>query len=171
MRFTPDSVASSKKAQFLNFSAKEDLVFRRYVCDNEQQRDSVVQDIFETGFKAHWIKPPPEFNVVKVNQAGKHQERTFKLTIDSLLNLDHNVVKSETSFAGIEEVTMDPTDPDVVWMKLKAETFKRKIICGGQAKELEVVLNEGLQRYKQLFQNEEGALEEEGDEHYNVMKT
>jgi len=169
MRFTPESVTTTKKTQFLSFTSKEDLVFRRYVCTTLQQRESVLQDIFETGFKTHWMKPPPDFSVIKVNQAGKHQERTFKLTIDSLLNLDHSSVKSETSFAGMEEVTLDPTDNDVLWMKLKAETFKRKIICK-QAKDLVIVLNEGLQRYGQIFQAEEGALEEEGDEEYNVMK-
>jgi len=115
------------------------------------------------------MRPPQDFNVVKVNQAGKHQERVFKLTIDSLLNLDHNTIKSETSFAGMEEAVLDPNDPDVLWMKLKAETFKRKIICKGQAKELVQVLTEGLQRYKHNFQNEEGAFQMEGDDEYNTV--
>ena len=103
-----------------------------------QERDSILQDIYEMSFKNHWMKPPPEFKVTKVdypprlpssilpsspsfprallfhppspliyllsqvNQAGKHQERVFRLTIDSLLNLHNSQIKSETSFAGIE---------------------------------------------------------------------
>lgn len=71
------------------------------------------------GFKGHWMKPAPEFKVTKVNQAGKHQERIFRLTIDSLLNLANNQIKSETSFAGIDSISMDQSEPDVAWLKLK----------------------------------------------------
>lgn len=65
------------------------------------------------------MKPAPEFKVTKVNQAGKHQERIFRLTIDSLLNLANNQIKSETSFAGIDSISMDQSEPDVAWLKLK----------------------------------------------------
>jgi len=170
MRFSSQAAPSQPKKGPFNFSSnKEDLVFRKYVCSTVQERDNVIQDIYETSFKSHWMKRPPlEYKVVKVNQAGKHQERLFKLTIDSLLNLDHSQVKSETSFAGIEEVTLDSADPDVVWLKLKAETYKRKIISKGQARPLVEVLSEGLQRYTQVTEGEEGVLNQEGDEEYNV---
>jgi len=170
MRFSSQLTPTiSRKGPFVfSSSNKDDLIMRKYVCSTVQERDSVIQDIYETSFKSHWMKRPPlEYKVVKVNQAGKHQERLFKLTIDSLLNLDHGQVKSETSFAGIEEVTLDPSDPDVVWLKLKSETYKRKIISKGMGKPLVEVLSEGLQRYTQVTLGEEGVLNNEGDEEYN----
>ena len=33
----------------------------------------------------------------KVNRAGRHQDRVFKMTCDSLLNLDNRTIKSEVT--------------------------------------------------------------------------
>ena len=65
--------------------------FRRYVFNSKHDRDEVVMNIFKTGFNR--INLPQEFKVVKVNKRGRHQDRTFKLTCDSLLNLDANNIK------------------------------------------------------------------------------
>eukprot|EP00026_Physarum_polycephalum_P009383 Phypoly_transcript_09505.p1 GENE.Phypoly_transcript_09505~~Phypoly_transcript_09505.p1 ORF type:complete len:415 (+),score=83.28 Phypoly_transcript_09505:95-1246(+) len=157
----------SKKALPFSFSAgnDKDQASRRYICNNVQERDSILQDIYEMSFKNHWMKPPPEFKVTKVNQAGKHQERVFKLTIDSLLNLNNNQIKSETSFAGIEGVFMDPVEPDTAWIKLKAENYRRKIICS-QANLLVEHLNEAVKRYTQVVGNEEDNLKQDLEEEF-----
>ena len=55
----------------------------------------------------------------KVNRAGKHQERLFKLTIDSLLNINDSKILNEISFSGIETVSQDQANSDVIWLKYK----------------------------------------------------
>eukprot|EP01113_Clastostelium_recurvatum_P021211 TRINITY_DN2509_c0_g1_i2.p1 TRINITY_DN2509_c0_g1~~TRINITY_DN2509_c0_g1_i2.p1 ORF type:complete len:928 (-),score=285.96 TRINITY_DN2509_c0_g1_i2:70-2805(-) len=168
MRFkvTPDELAQKSKSLFGGSHA--DLEFRRYVCNNEQERDSILQDIFENAFKLNFVKARQEYRVVKVNQAGKHQERIFKLTCDSLLNLADTKIQSETSFAGIEGVTLDPHDADVLWMKLKAEPFRRKIICRGYAPQLFEVLSEAMLRYQQGNAYLERELNQDADELFGM---
>ncbi|KYQ92202.1 Ras GTPase activation domain-containing protein [Tieghemostelium lacteum] len=147
---------------------------RKYVCNHELERDHILQDIFETGFKMglariaqHQLQRPPlptEFKVIKVNNAGKHQERIFKLTIDSLLNLDQQSIKSENSFAGIEEVHCDQEVKDVVWIKFKSEAHKRKIICrDNEGKLLHDALTEAINKYQTTIDIQENDLKLEGE--------
>eukprot|EP01111_Echinosteliopsis_oligospora_P016784 TRINITY_DN7083_c0_g1_i1.p1 TRINITY_DN7083_c0_g1~~TRINITY_DN7083_c0_g1_i1.p1 ORF type:complete len:862 (+),score=221.30 TRINITY_DN7083_c0_g1_i1:213-2798(+) len=169
MRFaiTEGAVAKKKNPLVFSgaFSSAKDLYLRRYICNTIQERDSVLQDIYEMGFKGHWMKANPEFKVTKVNQAGKHQERVFKLTIDSLLNLNSNTIKSETSFAGIDTVTQDSYDPDIIYLKLKGEPFTRKLFCHGNGKALAGVLLQELHRYSHISKEQEGLEQNEGDLH------
>jgi hypothetical protein len=165
LRFDVVEKPAAKKGPFSFSADHKDLASRRYICANVQERDSILQDIYEMSFKNHWMKPPPEFKVTKVNQAGKHQERVFRLTIDSLLNLANNQIKSETSFAGIEGVFMDPVEPDTAWLKLKAENFRRKIICT-QASLLVEHLSEAVKRYAQQAGNEEDNLKQDLEDDY-----
>eukprot|EP00727_Mastigamoeba_balamuthi_P010622 m51a1_g6182 hypothetical protein (799) ;mRNA; f:35434-38521 len=125
-----------------------DKLRRTYFCNSPQERDSIMADIFTCGFKKAQQKLPQEFPVVKVNRAGKAQERLFKLTIDSVMNLDNQQrIKTEVSFAGIEEVRVDPTLQDVLWLKYKADASWRKIICGSP-EQLQRALLEGMRQYQ-----------------------
>ncbi|KAN0025304.1 hypothetical protein ACTFIU_003564 [Dictyostelium citrinum] len=144
---------------------------RKYICNHELERDHILQDIFETGFKMGLQSKstkslPTEYKVIKVNNVGKHQERIFKLTIDSLLNLDQQRIKSENSFAGIEEVILDPHDDDIVWLKFKSEPNKRKIICTvkGEGKLLLEVLTDAINKYQTTIDIQEGALKLDAEE-------
>ena len=57
--------------------------------------------------------------MVKVNTNGKRQQRLFKLTCDSLLNIANNKIKTEISFAGIQSVCLDPTTDNAVLLHYK----------------------------------------------------
>jgi len=152
-----------------NGSGQDGSTSRKYVCNHELERDHILQDIFETGFKMGLRKSsknlPTEYKVIKVNGAGKHQERIFKLTIDSLLNLDQQRIKSENSFAGIEEVVLDTDVEDVVWIKYKSERHKRKIICSkGEGKLLWEVLTDAIHKYQTSIDIQEGAFKLDAEE-------
>lgn len=121
---------------------------RRYIFTNAQDRDEVLLDIFRTGFSSAGGHLSQEFRVVKINKRGRHQDRTFKLTCDSLLNLDSSSIKSEISFAGIDSVTQDEAQPQVLYLQFKAESQVRKIICKDDATRLLKCLRYGIQRYR-----------------------
>eukprot|EP01132_Coremiostelium_polycephalum_P001368 gene1368-1726_t len=182
--------ALSNRIGFLSLTkssnVQTDSPIRKYVCNHELERDHILQDIFEAGFKLGLSKIkrpssptstspttsanihnelPNEYRVIKVNNAGKHQERIFKLTIDSLLNLDQQRIKSENSFAGIEEVLVDTENEDVVWMKYKSEPHRRKIICNkGEGRMLCDVLTEAIHKYQKSIDLQEGALKLDAEE-------
>jgi hypothetical protein len=89
----------------------------------------IVEDFFLTAFTAATIDGPLEYKIVKVNQAGKKQERTFKFTIDSVLNLDDNKIRTELSYAGFEYAKKDPANSRHVIMKMKNQANSRQLIC------------------------------------------
>jgi len=60
------------------------------------------------------------FKVIKVNKAGRRQQRIMKLTTDSILNLNGNTICTEIHFAGLERIWLDAEHSDTFWIKYKA---------------------------------------------------
>ena len=119
-----------KKSLFgqLGMKDKADLTTRTYICSSRQDAERFMEDVFEAAYRAQGLMDPLQYKVVKVNEVGKHQDRTFKITCDSLLNLDGNRIRTEISFVGIKQVDCDKNDPRVLWIQLKIEYGPRKII-------------------------------------------
>ena len=85
---------------------------------------------------------------MKVNAAGKHQERVFKLTVDSLMNVSGAEIRHEMCFAGIEDVKHDATASGTVWIKYKSEPQWRKVIMEpAAAQSLVSSLLESIKQY------------------------
>jgi len=122
--------------------------FRTYICSSITERDAILLDLFASGFRCGYAAGKQEFEVVKVNKVGKQQKRVFKLTTDSLMNVDGDEIKHEMPFAGIEGVYPDPNNPDTVWLKYKAEEERRQILVGTQAEAFIKALQDGLARYQ-----------------------
>ena len=141
MRFSDDPFETKRL-----FGTQSDLATRIYVCNNLKERDAILRDIFSGGFKLGQGATQQEFSVVKINKAGKRQERKFKITVDSLMNVAGGDIRHEISFAGIEDVQYDPADPEVVLIKYKAEKEWRKAICK-DAEALYNAIREGIRRY------------------------
>eukprot|EP01096_Ripella_sp_DP13-Kostka_P003269 TRINITY_DN1472_c1_g2_i1.p1 TRINITY_DN1472_c1_g2~~TRINITY_DN1472_c1_g2_i1.p1 ORF type:complete len:333 (-),score=142.24 TRINITY_DN1472_c1_g2_i1:18-1016(-) len=140
---------SKKSFLGVQWKTEGDSSFRRYKILTRQDRDEIIEDIFRIGFQYGPVPLlPQEYRVTKVNKRGRHQERTFKFTCDSLLNIDNNNIKSEISFAGIENVEQDTHDPHVIWLQFKMESSRRKIICKDSTN-LILALKEGMERYRQ----------------------
>jgi hypothetical protein len=137
------------------------------VCSCQEDRDEILEDLFTFAFRlsvpaqpdgrpsTHLAPPPleadpPEFRVTKLNRSGKPQERVFKITCDSILNLDASKIRSEIGFAGIEGV--DPVGSCSLLLRLKGDDLPRRIICRSEAeaRHLERLLREGAQRYQRL---------------------
>ena len=134
-----DYVEQRRKAKGFGFSDSDDMLTRRYVCKtiqvrimriscrNFKDRDDIIEDIFRCGYllKDDSQALPQEYRVTKINRVGKHQERLFKLTIDSLLNINDHKILNEMSFSGIEQVALDPKDKDLITLKYKVKNRQR----------------------------------------------
>jgi len=141
-------------------SSSQDVTYRIYNCQSISDRNNVVCDLFRVAFKMSTIEQPQQYKVVKVNNAGKHQRRVFKLTCDALLNVDGvNKIKSEFSFAGIEFVKQDPKFDDVIQMKIKGEDYPREIHCDNTT-ELVGALVKSMESYQQEREYEDNAEKE-----------
>lgn len=130
--------------------SEADQFFRKYICKCNQDRDDILQDFFRCGFDSARSTLPQEYRVIKVNNTGKRQERLLKVTSDSLLNIDYSSgrIKSEISFAGVEDISLDSNEKNVIWLKFKAEEKKRKIICVDFSNELYQVLQDCMEKYQ-----------------------
>jgi len=125
MRFKPEE---SAKLKYKFFGAPQASDERTYICQSLADRDGILLDIFSGGFRSGHVQGRQEYNVVKVNGVGKHQDRVFKLTVDSLMNISGSDIRHEMCFAGIDDVKPDDKTPGIVWMKYKSEPQWRKII-------------------------------------------
>lgn len=134
LNFSSESIerdSGKKKGMFnvISLSNKADLETRKYICANKAESEKFMEDIFEAAFHATKLRYPQQFKVIKVNGVGKHQERIFKFTCDSLLNMDGHRIRTEISYAGIKDVKVDKHDVHTLYIQLKSETTSRRIIC------------------------------------------
>ena len=155
LRFCPDSndaLAHLRKKSIhrrLRRTTELDQMIRKYMVESPTDLQAIIEEIFQAGFLLGITSIlPQEYPVIKVNPAGKAQQRIFKLTGDSLLNLNRECkIRDEISFAGIEMVELDSSDKTILWLKKKTEPRPRKIISK-DALSLYRVLSEGIERYK-----------------------
>lgn len=126
---------------------------RRYLFNSAQERDEVLLDIFSIGFMSAGANIGQDFKVDKINKRGRHQNRVFKLTCDSLLNMDGTYIKSEIPFAGIDYVSLEESNQQVLVMKFKGESHQRKVISK-DAVELYRSLLSGMERYNDQVEAE-----------------
>jgi len=151
LSFRPSDKIPGKKAPWLSRMANSatDEVFRRYICRSPKERDMIIQDFFRVGFSSFGKQQQQqEWRVVKVNLSGKRQQRLFKLTCDSLLNISNNKIKTEISFAGISSVCLDSSLENAILLRFKGETEPRQIFCA-QSVEFTHVVSTVLARFNQ----------------------
>ena len=153
MRFQADPQKKKKKktvfgaVRMIGSGSSQHEDIRTYICSTLAERDAILQDLYASAFRCGYSSGRQEYKVVKVNRVGKHQERVFKLTVDSLMNVANNEIRHEMCFAGIDEVKADQTDKNVVWLKYKSETLWRQIIMD-DADTFIRLLQDGLRRYR-----------------------
>eukprot|EP00768_Dysnectes_brevis_P005053 gnl/Dysnectes_brevis/3644_a4648_843.p1 GENE.gnl/Dysnectes_brevis/3644_a4648_843~~gnl/Dysnectes_brevis/3644_a4648_843.p1 ORF type:complete len:593 (-),score=173.14 gnl/Dysnectes_brevis/3644_a4648_843:589-2367(-) len=159
LAFLPGKSGTAAPGVFI--SEKRDRGPRTYECPTIRARDEILGEILELCFRAarasdttiSSVDPPavlpPAFKVIKVNRHGKSQSRVFKLTKDSLLNLDGSKIKTETHFASFEYSRPDEEDPKCFWFKVRGEEDPRRNMAASESEreELLSMFCEGIGHY------------------------
>eukprot|EP00771_Trimastix_marina_P000561 gnl/Trimastix_PCT/1580.p1 GENE.gnl/Trimastix_PCT/1580~~gnl/Trimastix_PCT/1580.p1 ORF type:complete len:929 (-),score=310.30 gnl/Trimastix_PCT/1580:734-3139(-) len=102
---------------------------RRYVCASVQQRDEILEDIFETAVRAGSITLPQAFRVVEMIGPTKRALRVLKLTADSALLLNGRAICEEIHLTSIQSVRVQD---GCLWVHLKMNGV-RQLRCSDAA--------------------------------------
>jgi hypothetical protein len=88
-----------------------DILKANYLCINNAQRDILFEEIFIHAVSTFGYKIPQSFIVskelFKIGFKGKLQERTVKITSDSILNCKKRKIKREIPFSSISSIIID----------------------------------------------------------------
>lgn len=119
-----------------------------------------MEDFFQTVFTAATTTVPLQYKIVKVNEVGKKQDRTFKLTLDSVLNLDGTKIRTELAFAGFEMIKKDPSNKRQIVLKMKNQAKERIIIAKDDTERdvLWKLLSDAVYASQSLASSEENLL-------------
>ena len=123
-------------------------------------REKILEDFFATVFSAATTTVALQYKVVKVNEAGKKQDRIFKLTLDSVLNLDGSKIRTELAFAGFELIKKDPHNKKYIVIKMKNQPKERLIITNNDTERdlLWKLLSDAVNNAQSIASSEENLL-------------
>ncbi|KAG2393976.1 hypothetical protein C9374_003740 [Naegleria lovaniensis] len=94
-----NDVAVKKKKKF-------EVGFRRYIVNSEQEREAVLEEIFETVVRSQYCTTYQSFSALLYKGTSKKAKRLLKLTADSILEVSGRTIKNEFPFIGIEYCRM-----------------------------------------------------------------
>jgi hypothetical protein len=101
---------------FLKQSKSTDVKTHKYSCYTEQQRDIIVEAIFDAGIRSSSLSLPQTFLVDKENKKGRKQKRLIKFTLDSILNFKDKTIKREIPFSTIQSFYLDTVNKRVMYI-------------------------------------------------------
>src|SRR3989338_4134249 len=90
---------------------KTDVGFRRYIVNSEQEREAVLEEIFETVVRSQYCTTYQSFNALLYKGTSKKAKRLIKLTSDSMLEVSGRTIKNEFPFIGIEYCRLTSASP------------------------------------------------------------
>eukprot|EP00769_Ergobibamus_cyprinoides_P000316 gnl/Ergobibamus_cyprinoides/1305.p2 GENE.gnl/Ergobibamus_cyprinoides/1305~~gnl/Ergobibamus_cyprinoides/1305.p2 ORF type:complete len:142 (+),score=20.52 gnl/Ergobibamus_cyprinoides/1305:631-1056(+) len=131
---------------------------RIYECTNVRVRDEVLGELFELCFsfgvlgkQPHPVPVQPETSVLKTNRHGKTQSRLFKLSKDSLMNLDKARSQGRSCTSPCSSgPAWTPDDPSAFFLLYRGEESPRRNKCASaqEASHLVQALSDGIARYE-----------------------
>ncbi|EFC41685.1 hypothetical protein NAEGRDRAFT_80615 [Naegleria gruberi] len=90
---------------------KSEVGFRRYIVNSEQEREAVLEEIFETVVRSQYCTTYQSFNSLLYKGTSKKAKRLIKLTADSMLEVSGRTIKNEFPFIGIEYCRLTSASP------------------------------------------------------------
>ncbi|KAG9394009.1 hypothetical protein J8273_4609 [Carpediemonas membranifera] len=143
----PPDISKDTPGYFPHRDKGEDGHPRTYECTNIRIRDEVLGEVFEMIWAYHAKPVPVAYDLVKVNKYGKRQNRVFKLTRDSVMNMRGSHIQTETHFATVAAVQVEGS---TLYMTIEGEDSPRENILKTPelAEELCRAIKDGMRRFE-----------------------
>jgi hypothetical protein len=121
----------------------------RYSCFTENQRDIIVESIFDSSIRSCSLEFEQTFNILKENESGKKEPRILKLTSDSILNFQEKIIKKEIPYATIQSFYVDHDEKDKLTIHFMNKGQKRAyIVRSKEAERLRDALLDAIMRFR-----------------------
>ncbi|KAL9655139.1 hypothetical protein ABK040_008915 [Willaertia magna] len=98
LKSTSSTSGNDKKKE----KKKSKVGLRRYIVNTENERELLLEDIFETVVRSQHCTTFQSFNILRFKSASKKTKRLIKLTSDSILEVSGRTIKYEYPFIGVE---------------------------------------------------------------------
>lgn len=114
---------------FIKAPEKQVVQTRKYSCYTEQQRDVIVDAVFEAGVRSSSLHMPQVFAVEKISsKKNKRTERVFKFTLDSILHFKDRVIKREIPYSTIQSFFLDNSNKNIIYINFMYRGVKKQYV-------------------------------------------
>jgi len=153
IKFEPETeqeITNRGAGYFLKSGANVGIQTRKYSCYTEQQRDIIVEAIYDAGIRSSSLNLVQTFMVQKENKKGKMQKRLLKLTLDSMLNFKEKIIKREIPYSTIQSFYVDPQSKNILYINFLSKGRKKCYVldCGEKADLIRDAMLDAVKRFK-----------------------
>jgi len=153
VKFLPETeqeIMNRGAGYFLKTNAAIGVQTRKYSCYTEQQRDVIVEAIYDAGIRSSSLNLLQTFMVQKENKKGKLQKRLLKLTTDSILNFSEKIIKREIPYSTLQSFYVDPESKNILYINFWSKGRKKCYLldCGEKADLIRDALLDAVKRFK-----------------------
>ena len=138
---------------------QQQLKIKRYQCYTEQQRDIILEAIFEAAVRSASLNVRQTFVVQREQKKNKMQRWLIKLTTDSMLNFQDKSIKNEVPYSTIQSFYLDEKNKNKMLINYVLRG-KRKchVFVHERADEMRDALLDAIKRFKFSIQIEKDLL-------------
>eukprot|EP00761_Pharyngomonas_kirbyi_P000703 gb/GECH01000703.1/.p1 GENE.gb/GECH01000703.1/~~gb/GECH01000703.1/.p1 ORF type:complete len:754 (+),score=170.42 gb/GECH01000703.1/:1-2262(+) len=153
IRFQPEFIREQSGFFSALRSKSDDLLFRKYICRNSDQRDELMESIFETTVISPSISQQQVFEVEVILSATKSKrfERILKFTRDSILFIDRRIIRDEIPFIAIDSITSPSPQSYSAALHIRGDPVQR-VILSAFVTDFVASVKAGMARSRELLQ-------------------
>ena len=124
----------------------------RYSCKSVEQRESLLQAIFDAAVLSHTFTQAQEFEVTKLNRKTKKVSRLLRLCQDCILTFASGHFKREIPYSCIYSIYIPKANPSIVVIKFMHKGHDKKhIYTSNQATDFYTQLNDAMTRFRYIL--------------------
>ncbi|KAL0486907.1 Ras GTPase activating protein [Acrasis kona] len=113
---TQQEIVNRGGGYFIKAGQHTDTKTHKYTCYTEQQRDIIVEAIYDAGIRSSSLVLPQTFLAQKQNKKNKKQNRMVKYTLDSILNFKDRIIKREIPYSTIQSFYLDTVNKRIMYV-------------------------------------------------------
>jgi hypothetical protein len=153
IKFEPENeqeVLNRGAGYFLKPVSQVGIQTRKYSCYSEQQRDIIIEAIYDAGIRSSSLNLIQTFMVEKENKKGKMQKRLLKLTLDSILSFSEKIIRREIPYSTIQSFYVDPQNKQILYINFLSKGKKKcyMLHCGDKADLFRDAMLDAIKRFK-----------------------